>query len=124
MGKDGRVGGLNVDPAVRDWQRSAAENAAALTKKQRKDRQRTTAKYDLPKWLKEAIIEAAQKTETSASQMAAFLMAWGLRLYLRRDVEMVDAIWMNKEKSATLRFESNLNIPREVEREIRSRAEE
>ena len=67
---DGRVGGLAVDPAIRDWQRSAAENTAALTKKQRQDRKRTTAKYDVPSWLKDAVAEVAQENETSASQMA------------------------------------------------------
>jgi len=114
-----RVGGLVVDPEVADWQRTAAENTAALTKKQRKERARMTAKYDMPRWLKMAVEEAAIECETSASQMAAFLIAWALRLYRRRDVELVDAIWTNRSQARTLRFESNLRIPGQVEQEVR-----
>ena len=122
MAGKNRVGGLRVDPQTKDWLDSAAENTAALTKQQRKDRGRVRLRVECERypWLKEAIEEAAFENNTSASQMAAFLMAWALRLYHRRDVELVDALLENKEPARTLRFDRNVNIPRAVERDIRA----
>jgi hypothetical protein len=120
MGTDVRVGGLRVDPATAQWQSQAALNSAALTKKQRADRQRTRGRYDLPEWLKVAVEAVAEEQETSASQMASFLIAWALRDYLGDDQEMLDAILGGKSRARTLRFESNLDIPRHLVTEIKA----
>lgn len=120
MGNNGRIGGLGqvVDPAVADWQERAALNAASLTAKQRKDRERVVAKYDLPDWLKSQVEAEALEEETSASQLAAFLIAWALRDLRQKDKQIVDALFEAKRPSRSLRFGSLVEIPREVERAL------
>ena len=77
--KGNRAGGLGIDPAVTAWQADAATNIAALTAKQRKDRERVRVKYDLTPQLKAAVEDGAKAEHTSASQLAAFLLTWGSR---------------------------------------------
>ena len=107
-----RKGGLRkLDPAVVEWQRKAATNPAALTPKQRRDRQRTRARYDVPAWLKSAVEQVAEEQETSASQAAALLLAWALDLYRRNDPELLAAFEAGKSRADTLRFTYNIEIP-------------
>jgi hypothetical protein len=114
MATNGRVGGLRVDPAVQDWQRSAATNRAALTKKQRKDRARVRVKYDMPPELKERIEAAAEHERTSASQFAAFLLIWAMEQYedqgSQTGAALRDLVFEAKELSRSLRFEWNLKL--------------
>jgi len=126
MGSSKRVGGLRVDPETKAWMDDAAENTSALTKKQKKDRQRVRLRIDCERypWLKDAIEAAAEHHDTSASQMAAFLMAWGLRLWMQSDAELIDELLSNLKPSKTLRFDRNLDMPREVARAIRAGLEE
>ena len=77
--KGERKGGIHVDPAVAEWQQGAAPNVAALTKKERRDRQRVRVKADLPVEVKTAVERVAGEAETSESQLVAFLVAWGLK---------------------------------------------
>ncbi len=80
---------------------------------------RTTAKYDLPgPWLKEAVAEAAEELGTSASQFAAFLLAWGMRMYMRRDAALMEQIAQHRRWTRSLRFEYDLDVPRDVKDEI------
>jgi len=108
------VGGLRVDPAVQDWQRSAATNRAALTKKQRKDRERVRVKYDVPAELKQRIEDAAASERTSSSQLAAFLLQWAMEQYEDQDsatgAALREMVFDAKEMSRSLRFEWNLNM--------------
>jgi acyl-CoA reductase-like NAD-dependent aldehyde dehydrogenase len=117
-----RVGGLRVDPQTKEWMDSAAENTAALTKKQKKDRQRVRLRIDCERypWLKDAVEAAAEHHSTSASQMAAFLLAWGMRLWMEDNADLLDELLSNLNESKTLRFDRNLDIPRAVERAIRA----
>ncbi len=104
-----RAGGLKLDPAVAAWQKQAATNTAALTKKQRADRVRVRVKYDLDPKLK-AIIEAeAKRIHTSASQMAAFLLAYAIRHI--DDPDLVHWLKEGLSPSNTMRFEFNLDAP-------------
>jgi hypothetical protein len=109
-----RVGGLRLDPAVSEWQRTAATNAAALTKKQRKDRQRIRVKYDMPPALKERIVQAAKEEGTSASQLAAFLLTWAMDRWEDPDhpvgVELRELVDEAKFPSRSLRIEWNLDL--------------
>jgi len=73
-----RKGGLKIDPDVKAWQKNAATNKAALTKKQRRDGARVRVKYDLPPELKAAIEVAAKDYGTSASQFAGWLLLWAI----------------------------------------------
>jgi len=113
-----RVGGLRgLDPAVVDWQKTAATNTAALTSKQRKDRQRVRVKYDLPEELKTRIEEAAQANGTSASQLAAFLLTFAIREYEAETDQgqtLREAVEESKEPSRSMRFAWNLRLPGET----------
>ena len=113
MGNNGgqRVGGLTLDPAVVEWQQTAARNMAALTKKQRKDRKRIRVRYDVPPWLKTAVEQAAEVLETSASQAGAFFLAWGLAAYRRGDPDLLEALENAKEANhRSPRFVYDLRI--------------
>jgi hypothetical protein len=83
--KPQRVGGLRVDPGVTEFQEKAATNVAALSARQRRDRQRVRVKYDLSATLKQRIEQAATGEHTSASQMAAFLLWWAVGQYEDRE---------------------------------------
>jgi len=111
MSKRKKYSGL--DPAVaRVMTAGAVENKAALTKKQRRDRQRTRALYDVAPVVKNVVDLVAKREDTSASQIGEVLLAYGLRAYLRGDAELQDAM-SRRETSKTLRFSWNLRMPDE-----------
>jgi len=109
--KGERKGGVGIDPAVAQWQAEAATNLAALTAKQRKDRQRVRVKYDLDPAQKAAVETAARTEETSASQLAAFLLAFALREYHAGNAELRSALDAGKTPSRTPHFARNLDAP-------------
>jgi hypothetical protein len=109
-----RVGGLakaTVDPAVADWLKDAQTNKAALTKKQKRDMNRLRVIYDLSPNLKTAIERAARRQGTSASQMAAFLLAFAIKELAGNNPEIKAALLDGKSPSATMKFEWNLDAP-------------
>lgn len=115
-GNRSRKGGIQRrrnDPAVEQARKRAAENKAALTKKQRKDRKRTRATYDMPPELKTAIEEEASHEDisTSASQLGTLLLAYALKELRTGNWELIDAIESGKELSRTLQFEWNIDVP-------------
>lgn len=109
--KGERKGGVRIDPAVTQWQDAAALNVASLTAKQRKDRERVRVKYDLAPELKAAVELGAEREATSASQFAAFLLAWGVREYHAGNAEMRSALDDGKTPSRTPHFAKNLDAP-------------
>jgi hypothetical protein len=113
-----RKGGLRLDPAVEQWRKQGASNPASLTKKQRQDRKRTRAYYDVPAWLKSAVEQIAEEQETSASQAAMMLLSFAAKRYVERDADLIDAFWRHHEPSRTLQFVWNLNVPNAVENAI------
>lgn len=116
-----REGGLDGgDPDVKAWLDEAAENRSALTEKQRRDRERVRGRYDMPRWLKEAVDEAADVYETSASQMAATLLAWALKDLNEGDGELRKVIEGNRALSRSLRFRYDLEIPSSLENATRN----
>jgi len=108
-----RKGGTNIDPDLAKWQKEAAENRAALSRKQVKDRARVRVKYDLPPLLKTAIEAEAKGWGTSASQLAAFLLAWAMREYNAHNDGLRQAIREARTPTKTLRFTYDLAIPDE-----------
>jgi len=111
-----RIGGLSVDPAVTEWQRDAALNMAALSKREAAEAQRIRVRYDVPIWLKETVEEIASENGTSASGMGAFLLAWGLMIYRQGDEELLAVLQEGMESSRSMRIKWNLRIPRQVVR--------
>ena len=109
--KGERKGGLKVDPAVADWQKTAAPNVAADTKKQGRDRERVRVKADMPVELKEAVSREADRLETSDSQLVAFLVAWGLKELAAGDRDLVKALEGGRVWAKALRFRYDLTIP-------------
>lgn len=106
-----RQGGLQIDPAVAKWQEEAVENLAALSKKQRRDRERVRVKYDILPEMKLAIETEAKLVDTSASQLAAFLLAWALKEYAAGNSDLRQAVRDARMAARTLKFSYNLTIP-------------
>jgi hypothetical protein len=104
-----RAGGLKgLDPAVAKWTTDAATNHAAQTKKQKADRLRVRMKvYDMDKKLKEAIEAEAKRRDTSASQMAAFLLAYAIHHLPELKAEITAGL----SASNTMKFGFNLDAP-------------
>ncbi len=112
----GRKGGLQgLDPAVQAWRKEAADNPAALTRKQKLDRKRTRVRYDVPQYLKDAVAEQAERISTSQSQMGAFLLAWALHQLIRGDEEITSALWRSREPVSVLQFDYDIKIPGSIE---------
>lgn len=106
-----RKGGLNVDPAVLSWQKAAATNKAALSKKQRADRKRVRVKYDLPPDLKDEITAIAEAQESSASQVAGWLLRWAVGQWRAEDEgPMHQALFEAKRPSRSLRFRWDIDF--------------
>jgi hypothetical protein len=110
MAKPQRIGGLHVDPAVSDFQKNAAPNLAALTRKQRADRLRVRVKYDLPPAMKEAVEEGARQVDTSASQFAMFLLGFALD-QLPKNSNLRKVLHDAKVTTHSIRFSYNLELP-------------
>lgn len=114
-----RIGGLtNLDPDVAAWQGQAARNVAARTKKQKRDAERVRVRVDVPPWLKEALAAVAKTEDTSTSQLASFLLAWGLYMYATTP-ELREAITNAKRVSRTPKTLWNLEIPEEIKDHFR-----
>lgn len=109
--KKERKGGLRIDPDVAKWQREAARNPAAMTAKQRWDRKRQKATYDLPADIQAAVKAIARKEDTSASQVVEVFLAYALVAYASREGGLQEVIWEAKTPARTPRFSWNLELP-------------
>ena len=90
----------------------AVANKAALTAKQKRDRQRTRVRYDIAPTVKAAVEQIAKKEDTSASQIGEVLLVYGLLAYLRKDDELMQAMSMHtRKRSRTPRFYWDMELP-------------
>jgi len=90
----------------------------SMTAKERYEAARVRAAYDCPRWLREAVKRTASERGTSASQLAAFLLAWGL-VELQENDELRDMLWRSKDaRPDALRIEYDLEIPDDLHRII------
>lgn len=109
--KGARVGGATkIDPGAQAWLDKGAQNPATVTRKQRKDRARVRARYDIAPELKAAIEEEARslKVDTSFSQFAELLLEYGLAAYRAGDLDEV--IYRVRKRSRSLRFIWDLDL--------------
>jgi len=86
------------------------ENRAALTKKQRRDRARSKATYDLSPDVQALVQKIAALEESSASQVVEWLLTFACNEYLRANPEVLVG-FEEKEMSRTPRFVYNLLPP-------------
>lgn len=110
MAERKRVGGLNLDPAVVEWRKQAAENRAALSGKQRRDRRRNRASYDLSPAVQAIVSQIAAREDTSASQIVEMFLAYGIQAYYGRETVLRTALDV-KVPARTPRFSWNLKTP-------------
>ena len=68
------------------------------------DRQRVRLRLDVPSWLKEAVEQEANDQKVSMSQLSAFLLAYGLKLYREKDPAMMELLETSKTTITSLRW--------------------
>ncbi len=110
----GLTAGGRLDPKVAEMLQDAVPNKAALTAKQKRDRQRKRVMYDIDPTIKAVVQSFAKREDTSASQFVEILLAFGLRAYLRGDPELKQAMSLEtRKRSRTPRFYWDLALPDE-----------
>lgn len=105
-----RIPGLRTDPKISELLQGAVENRAALTQKQKRDRSRQKATYDLSPALQDAISAVAKREDTSSSQIVSIFLAYALDAYLRKDAALTAGM-AERTHAATPRFSWNLHTP-------------
>jgi hypothetical protein len=105
-----RIPGLRTDPKITELLQGAVENRAALTQKQKRDRSRQKATYDLPPTLQDAISAVAKREDTSSSQIVSIFLSYALDAYVRKDAALVAGM-AERTHAATPRFSWNLHTP-------------
>jgi hypothetical protein len=68
---------------------SRFSQSASQRRKKARDAARVRVRLDAPKWLKDALEQAAQEHDTSMSQLGAFLLAWALQVYHNQDGDLL-----------------------------------
>jgi hypothetical protein len=112
MAKGERKGGLkNVDPAVREWQRGAATNEAALTNRQRYERARVRVRIDVPEAVAHGLERESATWETSQSQLGAFLLGWALFQLHSGDEELAAIVEGARTWSKAINVKYDLTLP-------------
>jgi len=86
------------------------ENRAALSKKQRRDRSRSKATYDLSPDIQALVQKITALEESSASQVVEWLLTFACNEYLRANAEVLVG-FAEKDISRTPRFVYNLLTP-------------
>lgn len=106
-----RRGGIQIDPAVRAFQKQAATNHAALTRAQRQERKRVRLNLDVPAAVKAALKKVSdfEHEDTSMAQAAAVLLVWGLQAYLAQE-PAARALFDKRTPARTPRFAWNIEI--------------
>jgi len=113
MGRRDReaVGGLRIDPELREFVENGATNLAALSEKEQRDRKRVCLRVDLPgSWLKELLARAAAEEDVSLSHMAAFLIGWALVERERGNPELAAAMEENRGVYRSLNAGHRLDV--------------
>ncbi|RME52544.1 MAG: hypothetical protein D6790_18570 [Caldilineae bacterium] len=120
--KQTRFSGVKADPAIDELLTSAVENRAALSKRQKRDRARTKATYDLDPTLQQAIAATSKELDTSASQVVALFMAYALDAYARREPGLLEGL-QDRTRSRTPRFSWDLHAPETWRRSVEETAQ-
>ena len=96
-----------LDPAVRAA--LGIEGAGTyLERKAQHDRERVRLRLDVPSWLKDAIEREAGELQVSMSNLSAFFLAYGLKLYRDGDPVLLDLLEASKTEITSLRWKYGL----------------
>lgn len=104
----------STDRDTAQWVQDAAENPAALTAKQRADRERRARqiKLDLSVAARKELLDwIAKRERTSLSQAGNLLLAWAMKSYLQGNSEIKQAFADGHSPARTLQFEWNVQEP-------------
>lgn len=115
---EARVGGLTaividpggIDPAVAQFQQSAARNRAAMTRRQRYDAARKRVRTDCPQWLIDQLDAIAAQLNTSRNQLGAFLLAYAVHRYQEDDPELDDLLNASMAVSRSINVDCDLDL--------------
>lgn len=91
--------------------RRAKEMTPAQRRKAERDRNRSKETFDLPEWLVEAVAQIAETHGVPKSNVAAHLLAAGLKELLNGQINLD---WM-KKASRSPRYEGLLEAPERIE---------
>jgi hypothetical protein len=116
MAKGSRKGGLTggMDPGVAAWQRGAATNEAALSRRQRYDRERVRVRVDAPQAVAAGLEREAATWETSQTQLGAFLLAWSLHQLHSGNALLEAAVTAGRVWSKAINVKYDMVIPEAV----------
>lgn len=103
---DELLGGTPVTPPPRQDPPTLPASREEKEKARHKKRATYQARYDLPPGMKDAIGELAQDLETTASQVAAYLLADALRRVERGEIDLEAA----RSYSRSPRNKYNLDV--------------
>lgn len=110
--------GLDVDVRQTLLQ-GAVPNKAALTAKQRWDRQRKRRTFDLSQEVIDALRAIAEEESVSMSRLANFLLARAILLYFQ-DPDFVRALQTHKRPVYTSQFDWTIEAPADWLKGIRA----
>jgi hypothetical protein len=110
MAKRRDVPKLDLDPGVVAWREKAVPNLAARTSRQAFDAARVRVRLDVPEVVKARLAEVASSEGTSSTQLGAFLLAWGLVLYLSGDEDLRAYLGDHCAVSRALRVAVDLDL--------------
>lgn len=105
-----RHAGLRTDPKISQLLQDSVENRAALTQKQKRDRARKKATYDLPPQIQEAVTAIAKQEDTSTSQIVGIFLAYAVEQYKQKEKNLIEGM-AERSPSRTPRFSWNLHVP-------------
>lgn len=111
-----RVGGAarvgKVDPQTSKWLQGGAQNPKTETGKEKAERQRQRARYDIDPRLKAAIEKAARSADidTSYTQFAEILLTVAMAQFLEGKL---DKYFQKRSFSRSLRFRYDYKVPTE-----------
>ena len=92
---------------VATWQQ---EQTKKLAPPEPPEPERVRLRLDVPQWLRDAAIASAEAEDTSISQLAAFLLAYGLALYQDGDPDLAELLQASKTLSRNIRWGHGIDL--------------
>ena len=114
-----RVGGARrADPDTEAWSDRATPNLAAMSRKQRYDRERIRVRIDTDEVVKQLLAQVSAEQGTSSNQLGSLLMAWGLLQFVQGNEELLSIVSESRRTSRNMRVDFDIIIPDEILTEL------